>query len=101
MGLKGGILWTARVPPLSCEQAQNGGVSVKKSEQKNSDGVEGGGGGLGEKWCCSLHSPFSAFFLRSPFRASLHYLNERNERKSEKFFLTDQTCRVMQLPKHI
>ena len=46
MGLKGGILWTARVPPLSCEQAQNSGVSVKKSEQKNSDGV---GGGLGEK----------------------------------------------------
>ena len=44
MGLKGGILWTARVPPLSCEQAQNSGVSVKKSEQKNSDGVEGGGG---------------------------------------------------------
>ena len=49
MGLKGGILWTARVPPLSCEQAQNSGVSVKKSEQKNSDGVEGGGGWLGEK----------------------------------------------------
>ena len=52
MGLKGGILWTARVPPRSCEQAQNSGVSVKKSEQKNSDGVEvgwGGGGGLGEK----------------------------------------------------
>ena len=52
MGLKGGILWTARVPPLSCEQAQNSGVSVKKSEQKNSDGVGGGGGGgggLGEK----------------------------------------------------
>ena len=47
MGLKGGILWTARVPPLSCEQAQKSGVSVKKSEQKNSDGVEGGG--LGEK----------------------------------------------------
>ena len=47
MGLKGGILWTARVPPRSCEQAQNSGVSVKKSEQKNSDGVEGGGGGGG------------------------------------------------------
>ena len=49
MGLKrgGGILWTARVPPLSCEHAQNSGDSVTKSEQINSDGVEGGGGGGG------------------------------------------------------
>ena len=47
MGLKGGggILWTAGVPPLSCEQAQNSGDGVQKNEQKNSDGVEGGGGG--------------------------------------------------------
>ena len=46
MGLKGGggIWWTARVPSLSCKQAQNGEDSAKKSEQKNSDGVEGGGG---------------------------------------------------------
>ena len=46
MGLRGGggILWTAWVPSLSCKQAQNSGDSAKKSEQKNSDGVEGGGG---------------------------------------------------------
>ena len=45
IGLKvGGILWTARVAPLSCKQAQNSGDSAKKSEQKNGDGVEGGGG---------------------------------------------------------
>ena len=44
IGLKvGGILWTARVAPLSCKQAQNSGDSAKKSEQKNGDGVEGGG----------------------------------------------------------
>ena len=49
MGLKGGggILWTAGVPSLSCEQAQNSGDGVQKNEQKNSDGVEGKGGGLG------------------------------------------------------
>ena len=47
MGLKGGgIWWTARVPSLSCKQAQNGGDSAKKSEQKNSDGLEEGGGGF-------------------------------------------------------
>ena len=48
MGLKGGgggILWTAGVPSLSCEQAQNSGDGVQKNEQKNSDGVEGKGGG--------------------------------------------------------
>ena len=45
MGLKGGrILWTARVPSLSCKQAQKSRDSAKKSEQKNSDGIEGGGG---------------------------------------------------------
>ena len=45
IGLKvGEILWTARVAPLSCKQAQNSGDSAKKSEQKNGDGVEGGGG---------------------------------------------------------
>lgn len=59
------------------------------------------GGRAGQNWCCSLHSHSTAFFLYSPFRASLHYLNERNKGKSGKFFLTDQTCRVMQLPKHI
>ena len=45
--VEGGILWTARVPSLSCEQAQNSGDGVQKNEQKNSDGVEGKGGGLG------------------------------------------------------
>ena len=44
IGLKvGGILWTARVAPLSCKQAQNSGDSAKKSEQTNGEGVEGGG----------------------------------------------------------
>ena len=33
----------SRAPSLSCKQAQNSGDSAKKSEQKNSDGVEGGG----------------------------------------------------------
>ena len=43
MGLKGGgIKWTARVPSLSCKQAQKSRDSAKKSEQKNSDGLEGG-----------------------------------------------------------
>ena len=46
MGLKGGggIKWTARFPSLSCKQAQKSRDSAKKSEQKNSNGVEGGGG---------------------------------------------------------
>ena len=66
MGLKGGILWTARVPPLSCEQAQNSGVSVKKSEQKNSDGVEGGGGGGGAGREMMLFPPLPLFCLFSP-----------------------------------
>ena len=65
MGLKGGILWTARVPPLSCEQAQNSGVSVKKSEQKNSDGV---GGGAGREMM--LFPPLPLFCLFSPISIS-------------------------------
>ena len=45
MGLRGGgIKWTAQVPSLSCKQAQKSRDSAKKSEQKNSNGVEGGGG---------------------------------------------------------
>ena len=68
MGLKGGILWTARVPPRSCEQAQNSGVSVKKSEQKNSDGVEGGGGGAGREMM--LFPPLPLFCLFSPISIS-------------------------------
>ena len=45
MGLRGagGIKWTAQVPSLSCKQAQKSRDRAKKSEQKNSDGVEGGG----------------------------------------------------------
>ena len=62
MGLKGGILWTARVPPRSCEQAQNSGVSVKKSEQKNSDGVEGGGGGWERNDVVPSTPPLLPFF---------------------------------------
>ena len=54
MGLKwgGGIKWTARVPSLSCKQAQNNGDSAKKSEQKNGDGVEAGG----IKWTAQVPS---------------------------------------------
>ena len=54
IGLKvGGILWTARVAPLSCKQAQKSRDRAKKSEQKNSDGVEGGGG---IKWTARVPS---------------------------------------------
>ena len=73
MGLKrgGGILWTARVPPLSCEHAQNSGDSVTKSEQINSDGVEGGGGGgRGAGGEVMLFSPLPLFCLFSPLPIS-------------------------------
>ena len=42
----------ARVTPLTCKQAQNSGDSAKKSEQKNGDGVEGGG----IKWTAQVPS---------------------------------------------
>ena len=72
MGLKGGgILWTAGVPPLSCEQAQNSGDGVQKNEQKNSDGVEGkGGGGAGRE--LMLFPPLPLFCLFSPLFISRH-----------------------------
>ena len=72
MGLKrgGGTLWTARVPPLSCEHAKNSGDSVTKSEQINSDGVEEGGGGW-EGIDVVLSTPSLLPFFSAPHFARL------------------------------